>query len=109
MTNGISKKSIRFRFRMTTIIILIIMTIIFIYSNRMKDKIIDDYNRYMDINVKLSNLSLEFNKRWSYFNSYYQEKNREVRDAYVKSNVRIKELMDYVEPYVKQDKDSSIF
>ena len=58
MTNGISKKSIRFRFRMTIIIILIIMTIIFIYSNRMKDKIIDDYNRYMDINVKLSNLSL---------------------------------------------------
>ncbi len=109
MTNGISKKSIRFRFRMTIIIILIIMTIIFIYSNRMKDKIIDDYNRYMDINVKLSNLSLEFNKRWSYFNSYYQEKSREVRDAYVKSNVRIKELMDYVEPYVKQDKDSSIF
>lgn len=109
MNKDNSNKSIRFRFRTTIALILIIMSVIFVYSNKMKDNIIEDYNKYMDINVKLSNLSLEFNNRWLSFDSLYKERDDELRKSYVESNVRIKEIMEYIEPYVIKDKDSGIF
>ena len=109
MENGISNKSIKFRFRMTMVIILIIMTVIFLYSNRMKDKIIEEYNTYMDISVHLSNLSLKFSNRWVIFDSCYREKDDELRNAYVRTNAEIQEIMRYVRPYVNEDKHSSTY
>lgn len=94
---------------MTIIIILIIMSIIFIFSNKMKDNIIEDYNTYMDINIKLSNLSLEFNNRWVYFDSYTKDTDEEIRNEFFKSNGEIKEIIEYVLPYVNKDKNSSIY
>lgn len=109
MSDVISNKSIKFRFTITIIVIVIIMSIIFIYSNKMKDNIIEEYNKYIDINLKLSNLSVEFNNRWLYFDSYYKYKDDDIRAKYLETNNEIKNIIEYVLPYVKQDKDSSTY
>ncbi|NLY45596.1 MAG: histidine kinase [Tissierella sp.] len=109
MYDVISNKSIKFRFSITIIVIVVTMSIIFIYSNKMKDNIIKEYERYIDINLKLSDLSVEFNNRWLYFDSYYKYKDDEIRIKYYQTNNEIKKIIEYVLPYVNQDKDSSIY
>lgn len=109
MDRIVSNKSIKFRIRMTFIIIIIITSISFIYSNIAKNRIIDDYNKFMKINVKLSDLSLQFNNSWLCFDSYMKDKNYELYEQMILSNKEIDSIINEVLPFVKLDTESSIY
>ena len=109
MNEVTSNKSIKSRFRMTIILILLIMSIAFVYTNKMKDNIIGQYSKYADIDIKLSNLSVEFNNRWVYFDLQYREHNIDVITKYYESNEKIQKIIDSILPYLVKDKDSSVY
>lgn len=104
-----SNKSIKFRIRMTFIIMIITTSITFIYSNVAKNKMIDDYNKFMKINVRLSDLSLKFNSSWLYFDSYMKNKDSEIYEKMIEANEEIDSIINEVSPYIKFDTESSIY
>ena len=104
-----SNKSIKFRIRMTFAIIIMITSIAFIYSNIAKNRIIDDYNILMKINIRLGDLSLEFNNNWLYFDSYIKNKDSEIYDKMIISSSEIDSIIKEVLPFVKLDTESGIF
>lgn len=109
MDKIVSNKSIKFRIRMTFSLIIIITSINFIYSNIAKNRIIEDYNRFMKINVRLSDLSLEFNNNMLYFDSYMKDKDNDIYEKMNVANKEINAIINEVLPYVKMDTESSIY
>lgn len=106
---AISNKSLGRRIKITFSIIIIIMSITFVYSNIMKNKIINEYNQFMNINIELSDLSLEFNNSWVFFDSYMKYKDEEVYGKILETDEKIRNIINNVTPYIKSDKDSGIF
>lgn len=102
-------KSAYRRIGITFLLIIIIMSINFLYSNIMKNKIVEEYNQSMRINIKLSDLSVNFNNSWVYFDSYVQFHDTETYINFVEANDKIEQIIKEVSPYVKKDKNSSIF
>lgn len=104
-----SNRSLGRRIKVTFSIIIFIMSISFIYSNIMKSKIISEYNTFMKINIQLSDLSLELNNSWVYFDSYMKSKDEEVYEKIIETNEKVDEIIHEVTNYVKLDKDSGIY
>lgn len=102
-------KSINKMIKTTFAIIIVIMSLSFVYSNIMKNKIVKEYNQFIKTNIKLSDLSLGFNNSWSYFESYIKNKDPEKYKKFKESNEQVKKIMNDIGPYVKQNKDSGIF
>jgi sensor histidine kinase YesM len=75
----------------------------------MKDKIVEEYNVSMKINIKLSNLSVNFNDSWASFDSYMKSPDVEIYKNFLEANGKIEKIIDEVTPYVSQDKNSAIF
>ena len=109
MMDRSSNKSIGSRIRITFTIIIIIMSICFVYSNIMKNRIIDEYNQSMKINIDISDLSLEFNNMWVHFDYYMRVKDAEVYKKLLVSEIKIESIIQDITPFVNSDKDSSIY
>lgn len=102
-------KSINKRITITFLLVIIIMTISFLYSNIMKDKVVEEYNLSMEINIKLSDLSVNLNDSWSNFNYYMKSPETETFIKFTDANKKIDQIIKEVSPYVSQDKNSSIY
>lgn len=102
-------KSINRRIGFTFLLIIIIMSISFLYSNIMKDRVVEEYNLYMKINIKLSNLSVNFNDSFASFDSYVKSPDEEIYKKFLQANGEIESIMKEVSPYISQDKNSSVF
>jgi sensor histidine kinase YesM len=102
-------KSINRRITVTFLLIIIIMSISFLYSNIMKDKVVEEYNLYMKINIKLSNLSVNFNDSFASFDSYVKSPDVEMYKKFLETNGKIERIIEEVSPYISQDKNSGIF
>jgi sensor histidine kinase YesM len=102
-------KSINRRIGVTFLLVIIIMSMSFLYSNIMKDRVVEEYNLYMKINIKLSNLSVNFNDSFASFDSYVKTPDAAILEKFLKANGEIESIMEEVSPYIRQDKNSSIF
>jgi two-component system, sensor histidine kinase YesM len=102
-------KSINRRIVVTFLLIIVIMSVSFLYSNIMKDNIVEEYNLSMKINIKLSNLSVSFNDSFASFDSYMKSPDVEMYKKFLEANGKIENIIEEVEPYVSQDKNSGIY
>jgi two-component system, sensor histidine kinase YesM len=107
--NKKNNKSINRRIKITFLLIMIIMSISFLYSNFMKNNIIDQYNLSMKINIKLSDLSVSLNDSWINFDSYIKFHEADAYKKFFEANRRIDGIIKEVAPYVNEDKNSSIY
>lgn len=107
--NKRNKKSINKRIAITFLLIILIMSINFLYSNRMKDNIVEEYNLSMKINTELSNLSVSFNDSWVSFDSYMKSPDVETYKKYMRANERIEAIIEEVTPFIYQDENSGVF
>lgn len=102
-------KSINRSIAITFTLVIIIMSVSFLYSNIMKDNIVKEYNLSMKINIKLSDLSVNLNNSWINFDSYVKFPDMETYKKFIEANQKIDQIIEEVSPYVSQDKNSSIF
>lgn len=102
-------KSISSRVKYSFIVIIILICLGFVFSIYVRDVILSKNDKNMNIDIRLSKLSVEFSNSWSYFDLYTQTKSQEHFDKYTESNQKIESIMDEIEPYVDRDVDSSIY
>lgn len=102
-------RSINKRITITFLLVIIIMSVSFLYSNIMKDKVVEEYNLSMEINIKLSDLSVDLNTSWSSLDSYMKSPEMETFIKLTEANERIEQIIKEVSPYVIQDKNSSTY
>jgi two-component system, sensor histidine kinase YesM len=102
-------KSINKRITITFLLVIIIMSVSFLYSNIMKDKVVEEYNLSMEINIMLSDLSVNLNDSWSNFNYYMKSPETEAFIKFTEANKKIEQIIKEVYPHVSQDKDSGIY
>lgn len=103
------KKSIRARITLIFILVIMIMTIAFFFFMMRKDMISNVYQKDMDTNLKLNQLSLELNNNSRIFNLYFQTRDQEDLNSYIESRNMIRELVVELKDNVAEDKDSRIF
>ncbi|MTI58935.1 MAG: HAMP domain-containing protein [Firmicutes bacterium] len=103
------KKSIRARITLIFILVIMIMTIAFFFFMMRKDMISNVYQKDMDTNLKLNQLSLELNNNSRVFNLYFQTRDQEDLNNYIESRNMIRELVVELKDNVAVDKDSRIF
>lgn len=104
-----SRKSIGGKVFNNFIIIILLMSIGFVFLLYEKKLTSNNYNNFTNINIKLSKLSLEFSNSWGYFDMYIKTKDDENIEKYSNSNNKIKNLIIEVEPYINKDENSGIY
>ena len=104
-----NKKSIGSMFFKNFILIILLISISFIFSLYERNIIADKYDEVTNINIKLSKLSLEFSNSWGYFDMFIKTKNNDDIIKYDNSNNKIKNLIIEIEPYIKKDTTSGIY
>ncbi|SET66048.1 Histidine kinase-, DNA gyrase B-, and HSP90-like ATPase [Natronincola peptidivorans] len=104
-----AKRSMGTTIKLTFAIIIIIMSIIFLYSNIVKSRVVQEYDASMKINILLSDLSIEYNNMWELFNTYIKNNSEETYHRYIETNMKINNIINIVTPHIKEDKDSSIY
>lgn len=104
-----TNKSINRRIKITFLLIMIIMTISFLYSNIMKNTVVEQYNLSMKINIKLSDLSVNLDNSWVNFDLYIKSHEYDRYKKFLEANRKIEAIIEEVSPYVNQDKNSSIY
>jgi len=105
----ITRKSIGSKVFINFIIIILIMSIGFIFSLYEKEVTTKNYDQFTNINIKLSKLSLEFSNSWGYFDMFVKTKDDSNIQKYTDSNKKIKSLLIEIEPYIDKDENSSIY
>jgi two-component system, sensor histidine kinase YesM len=102
-------KSINRRIVITFLLIMAVMSSSFLYSNFMKNNIVEQYNISMRTNIKFSDLSVDFNNSWVNFDSYIKSHDTNTYEKFTESNRKIESLLKELEVYAEQDKNSSIY
>ena len=105
----VNKKTIGSKVFNCFILIILLMSIGFIFSLYERKITSEDYDEYTNINIKLSKLSLEFSYSWGYFNMFVKTKDDENIEKYTDSNNKIENLIIEIEPYIDKDENSSIY
>ena len=104
-----SRKSISNTVKYTFMMIIILISLGFIFSIYVRDTVTKKYDSYMNTNIKLSKLSVELSNSWSYFDMYMKTKNKEYIEQYTVSNKTAREIMNQIPAYIDKNKDSSIY
>lgn len=102
-------KSINRRLIITFLTIIAVMTTSFLYSNSMKNNIVNQYNISMRTNIKFSDLSVSLNNSWVNFESYIKSHDTANYEKFVESNTKVGVLLEELAPYANQDENSSIY
>jgi len=105
----VNKKTIGSTVFNNFILIILIMSIGFIFSLYERKITSENYEEYTSINIKLSKLSLEFSNSWGYFDMFVKTKDYLNVQKYNDSNNKINDLIIEIEPYVVKDENSSIY
>ena len=105
----VNKKTIGSRVFNNFILIILLMSIGFIFSLYERKITSENYEEYTSINIKLSKLLLEFSNSWGYFDMFVKTKDDQNFQKYNDSNNKIKDLIIEIEPYVEKDENSSIY
>ncbi|MBW9153658.1 sensor histidine kinase [Clostridium estertheticum] len=104
-----SERSIGGKIFNNFILIILLMSIGFIFSLYEKKITAKNYDDYTNINIKLSTLSLEFSNSWGYFDMFIKTKDNSNIQKYNDSNNKIKNLLIEIQPYIEKDENSSIY
>ena len=103
-----SKRSIGGKVFNNFILIILLMSIGFIFSLYEKKITAKNYDDYTNINIKLSTLSLEFSNSWGYFDMFIKTKDDSNIQKYTDSNNKIDNLLLQIQPYIEKDENSKI-
>lgn len=103
------KRSIRSRIISIFIIIIIILNVVFFLSFVRRDREIEIYQKNVDVNFKLNQLSLKITENSRHFDQYFQERSDENRELYQVSRTEIAKLMTEIEDEVSRDQKSRTF
>lgn len=106
---AINKKSIGSVVFNNFILIILLMSIGFIFSLYESNITSQKYDEVTEINIKLSKLSLEFSNSWGFFDMFIKNKDNENIRKYTDSNDKIKNLIIEIEPYIEKDEESGIY
>lgn len=106
---GDDKKSIHTRITLIFILVIMIMTIVFVFSMMRRGMISKVYQENVDINLKLNQLSLELNNNSRIFNLYFQTRDREQLNNYNNSRNTILQLVTELKDDILKDEESYIF
>ncbi len=104
-----NKKTIGSKVFNNFILIILLMSIGFIFSLYERKITAENYDEFTNINIQLSKLSLEFSNSWGYFNMFVKTKDNENIQKYTDSNNKIENLIIEIEPYIDKDENSSIY
>ncbi|MBU3112197.1 sensor histidine kinase [Clostridium lacusfryxellense] len=104
-----NKKTIGSKVFNNFVLIILLMSIGFIFSLYERKITSENYDEFTNINIKLSKLSLEFSNSWGYFNMFVKTKDNENIQKYTDSNNKIENLSIDIEPYINKDENSSIY
>ncbi|MBU3176033.1 histidine kinase [Clostridium estertheticum] len=104
-----SERSIGGKIFNNFILIILLMSIGFIFSLYEKKITAKNYDDYTNINIKLSTLSLEFSNSWGYFDMFIKTRDDSNIQKYNDSNNKIKNLLIEIQPYIEKDENSSIY
>jgi len=106
---AVNKKSIGSKVFNNFILIIVLISIGFIFLLYERNISSQQYDKVTKINIKLSKLSLEFSNSWGYFDMFIKTKDNENIKKYTDSNNQIKNLIIEIEPYIEKDEDSGIY
>lgn len=106
---AVNKRSIGSKFFNNFILIILLISIGFIFLLYERNITAQQYHEVTEINTKLSKLSLEFSNSWGFFDMYIKTWDNEYIQKYTDSNNKIKDLISDIEPYIEKDKDSDIY
>lgn len=104
-----NKRSIIRRVKYTFIAIIILISAVYIFSIYVRDIVTKEYDSYMNINMKLSKLSVELSNSWTSFDMYMKTRNEDFIAQYNFSNNSAREIMNQMTPYIEKNKDSSVY
>lgn len=105
----INKKSIGSMVFNNFILIILLISVGFIFSLYERNITSAKYDEVTNINIKLSKLSLELSNSWGFFDMFIKTKNTDDIQKYTASNIEIKNLVTEIEPYIKNDTESEIY
>lgn len=103
------KKSIRTRITIIFMLVIVIMTIVFIFSITRRNVISSVYQYNVDINLNLNQLSLELNNNARAFDLYFQTRDDEHYKKYLSSRQAISQLVTDLKENIVKDERSYIF
>ncbi len=106
---AVNKKSIGSVVFSNFILIILFISIGFIFSLYESNTTSKKYEEVMEINTKLSKLSLEFSNSWGYFDMFIKTRDNENIPKYIDSNDKIEDLIIQIKPYIQKNEDSSIY
>jgi len=106
---AVNKKSIGSVVFNNFILIILLISIGFIFSLYESNITSQKYDEVTEINIKLSKLSLEFSNSWGFFDMFIKTKDDENIRKYTYSNDKIKNLIIEIEPYIEKDEESGIY
>jgi sensor histidine kinase YesM len=89
--------------------IIILISAGFIFSIYTRDIVTKKYDSYMNINTKLSKLSVELSNSWSFFDMYMKTQNKDYIENYITANNSASEIMNQIAPYIEKNKESSVY
>ena len=105
----ISKRSIVSRVQFAYILIIILICTGFIFSIYQSSITSTRYDHYTNINIKISELSVEFSNSWGFFDMYIKSKDDLYVSKYNEANSKIYKTMKEIEPYIDVDKTSGVY
>jgi len=105
----INKKSIGSMVFNNFILIILLISVGFIFSLYERNITSAKYDEVTNINIKLSKLSLELSNSWGFFDMFIKTKNTDDIQKYTASNIEIKNLITEIEPYINNDTESEIY
>lgn len=106
---GNGKNSIRTRITLIFILVIMIMTIVFFFSITRRNRISNEYQENVDVNLKLNQFSLELNNNSRAFDLYFQKRDEDYQDSYLTSRKEISRLMTDLKEDIIKDEKSYIF
>lgn len=104
-----SRRSIVSRVQFAYILIIILICTGFIFSIYERSITSKRYDHYTDINIKISELSVEFSNSWGFFDMYMKSKDNLYVNKYNESNAKIYKIIGEIKPYIDVDKTSGIY
>jgi len=105
----VNKKSIGSKVFNNFILVILLISIGFIFLLYERNITSQQYDEVTEINTKLSRLSLEFSNSWGFFDMYIKTRDNDNIKKYTDSNNKIKDLINEIEPFIEKDKDSGIY
>ncbi|MBC8061151.1 MAG: histidine kinase [Clostridiaceae bacterium] len=103
------KKSISNRVKYAFVTVIILISAGFIFSIYARDIVTRKYDNNMNINIKLSKLSVEISNSWSFFDMYMKTKNKDYIEKYITANNTVEEIFNQISPYIQKNKVSSVY